>query len=238
MLLESRSLRVTSKEQEGARDEHKQRQQDQEIRSHPHGGKTIRPRSEITASRYRVPVSKPVERDTFAGPSLQKSRRIAWCLVAPSQMIASCWGSTPPGSDDQSGRNRSRRWFRASCSMPYLERTKRGLYENRGPDPTFIPHNRNTLGNFTGSSNYSGPWGVFQNIPLLFYAPGHVWSQGSVQLDREVTLAAGGMPGHIWAAPGGTDLRRRFPLAGHVENNSMCAAPRDRSVMMGLAGGG
>jgi Type I phosphodiesterase / nucleotide pyrophosphatase len=106
-------------------------------------------------------------------------------------MVASCWGSIPPEPDNQSALNNSRRWFRASCRTPliHLERTKRGLYENRGPDLTFIPHDGNTLGNFTGSSNHSGPWGFLQNIPLLFYGPGHVRSQGSVELDREVTLA-------------------------------------------------
>jgi Type I phosphodiesterase / nucleotide pyrophosphatase len=116
---------------------------------------------------------------------------MAWCLIALSLMVASCWGSNQPEPDDQSALNNSRRWFRASCSTPliHLERTRRGLYENRGPDLTFIPHNGNTLGNFTGSSNHSGPWGFLQNIPLLFYGPGHVRSQGSVQLDREVTLA-------------------------------------------------
>ena len=122
---------------------------------------------------------------------MERGTRIAWCLVALSILIASCWGSPPPGADDQPALNDSRGWFRASCSMPlpHLVRTKRGLYENRGPDLTFIPRNGNTLGNFTGSSNHSGPWGFLQNIPLLFYGPGHVRSQGSVQLDREVTLA-------------------------------------------------
>ena len=133
----------------------------------------------------------PVGRGAFAGPSMQKSRRMTWCLIALSLIVASCWGSNRPNLMTNQRSTTLGDGSSASCSTPviHLERTKRGLYENRGPDLTFIPHNGNTLGNFTGSSNHSGPWGFLQNIPLLFYGPGHVRSQGSVQLDREVTLA-------------------------------------------------
>jgi hypothetical protein len=73
--------------------------------------------------------------------------------------------------------------------MQQLLLTKRGLYGDRGPDITFIPHNGNTLGSFSGATNHSGPWGFLQRVPLVFYGPGFIKPSGLVTARREITLA-------------------------------------------------
>lgn len=46
---------------------------------------------------------------------------------------------------------------------------------------------QNSMGGFT--SMHSGPFGFLQDVPLVFYGPGHVPAQGHVRLRSEVTLA-------------------------------------------------
>ena len=70
-----------------------------------------------------------------------------------------------------------------------LRRMKRGQWLGRGPDLSFIPRDGNTFGTFEGNTTHSGPWAFLQRVPLVFYGPGFIESQGDVRLKREVTLA-------------------------------------------------
>ena len=100
-------------------------------------------------------------------------------------MAMSCSPSVDPVEDD------SATWYQVACRRPVqqLLLTKRGLFGNRGPDITFIPHNGNTLGSFSGNTNHSGPWGFLQRVPLVFYGPGFIKPSGLVTTERDVTLA-------------------------------------------------
>ena len=51
-----------------------------------------------------------------------------------------------------------------------------------------VPREPNFFGAFVGQS-HSGPWDYVQRVPLVFYGPGFIRSQGSLSTDREVTLA-------------------------------------------------
>lgn len=51
-----------------------------------------------------------------------------------------------------------------------------------------VPREPNFFGAFVGQS-HSGPWDYVQRVPLVFYGPGFIRSQGSLSLGREVTLS-------------------------------------------------
>lgn len=81
-------------------------------------------------------------------------------------------------------------WREAACSLPYeyVERIRRGYYRGRSPEVIFVPREPNFMGGFT-STTHSGPWDYVQRVPIVFYGPGYIKSQGEIQLDREVTVA-------------------------------------------------
>ena len=73
-----------------------------------------------------------------------------------------------------------------ACSIPHqwLLRTWRGDMEDRSAELQILPIEPN----FVGSGlPHVGPWAYAQDIPMLWYGPGHVVAQGEV--DRPVTLA-------------------------------------------------
>ncbi len=73
-----------------------------------------------------------------------------------------------------------------ACSLPHDEliRIWRGTYPGRSGDIIVVPDEPNFLG---ASYPHSGPWDYLQEVPLLFYGPGHVPPMGPVR-DR-VTVA-------------------------------------------------
>ena len=81
-------------------------------------------------------------------------------------------------------------WFRSACELPleYLERIERGTFrDERSLDLHVVPEAPHFPGNFLTTS-HSGPWAYVQNVPLVFYGPGHI-SEG-VTIDRgKSTLA-------------------------------------------------
>ena len=128
---------------------------------------------------------------------------------------AGCTGSAAPGSDGAQMRSSSPRgdrgapiepreggpeelsrlaktsaWFRAACSLPEarLKRIERGIFPGRGPDLVLAPRAPNYVATF-GTTSHSGPWDYLQKVPLVFYGPGYIKSQGPLRLDREVTVA-------------------------------------------------
>ena len=68
---------------------------------------------------------------------------------------------------------------RVACSLPHdeLVRIWRGTYPGRSGDVIVVPQEPNFLGS---SFPHSGPWDYLQDVPLLFYGPGHVPALGSV----------------------------------------------------------
>ncbi|HEX7248219.1 MAG TPA: alkaline phosphatase family protein [Actinomycetota bacterium] len=75
---------------------------------------------------------------------------------------------------------------RVACSLPHeqLLRIWRGWRPDRGAQLSFVPAEPN----FVGSGlPHVGPWDYIQTVPMLWYGPGLVRSQGAV--DRPVTSA-------------------------------------------------
>lgn len=89
--------------------------------------------------------------------------------------------STPPPSES---------WFRAACGLPadQLRRINRGLFPGRSPEVVIVPKAPHYFGTFSYTS-HSGPWDYVQEVPLVFYGPGFIRAQGTISLDREVTVA-------------------------------------------------
>lgn len=81
-------------------------------------------------------------------------------------------------------------WRESGCALPleYVRRIRRGNYPGRSPDVIVVPREPNFFGAFT-STSHSGPWDYLQQVPLVFYGPGFIRSQGDLTLNREVTVA-------------------------------------------------
>jgi hypothetical protein len=102
----------------------------------------------------------------------------------------------------------------AACSLPteYLERIWRGTDLRRSGEILMVPR----FPNFVGNLSHAGPWPYLQEIPMLWYGPGHVPAAGVVE--REVTLADvgatyGELLDHPW--PYGTAMHEAIrPQAG------------------------
>ncbi len=73
-----------------------------------------------------------------------------------------------------------------ACSLPHewLLRTWRGWRPDRGAQISFIPIEPNFVG---AGLPHVGPWDYVQDVPMLWYGPGFVPAQGTV--DRPVTSA-------------------------------------------------
>ena len=81
-------------------------------------------------------------------------------------------------------------WLTASCALPpaQLRRVVAGTYEGRSPDVQFVPQAPHEFGSFE-MTTHSGPWAYLQDVPLVFYGPGYIKSQGDLELDRPVSVA-------------------------------------------------
>ena len=81
-------------------------------------------------------------------------------------------------------------WLESACSLPveYLRRIRRGYVPGRSPEILFVPREPNFFGGFT-STTHSGPWDYVQEVPIVFYGPGYIRSQGEVEVSGEATLA-------------------------------------------------
>ncbi|MBA3628709.1 MAG: alkaline phosphatase family protein [Actinobacteria bacterium] len=144
-------------------------------------------------------------------PGARHNRRMTWCLAA-ALAIGACTASGPSSDSSSPGASKVRpdgppgpqytpppiepvtkppsSPFRSGCSLPLetLRRIRRGYFPGRSPDVMVVPREPNFFGAFVGQS-HSGPWDYVQRVPLVFYGPGFIRSQGSLSLDREVTLA-------------------------------------------------
>lgn len=117
----------------------------------------------------------PAQQDAGPTPTTSSSPSPA---ISPSKDVEVAKGSEP-------------RWLRSACTLPpeQLRRTIRGYYRGRSPELTFVSTAPNYFGNFKTTTTHSGPWPYVQRVPLVFYGPGFVRSQGELSVDRETTLA-------------------------------------------------
>ncbi len=81
-----------------------------------------------------------------------------------------------------------------ACALPeeHLVRIWRGSYDERSEDLIVVPQHPNYAGNFR-AVNHSGPWRYLQNVPLVFYGPGHIQEQGHVEGDAGLVDVYGTM---------------------------------------------
>lgn len=99
-------------------------------------------------------------------------------------------GSSPSGQPGGTEPEPQGAWLAASCDLPpdILERIERGTVPGRSPDVHMVPREPNFFGSFKVTT-HSGPWDYLQEVPLVFYGPGYIEPNGSLTVDREVTLA-------------------------------------------------
>ena len=113
------------------------------------------------------------------------------CALALSAAACTSDPPAPEDPDDTPARVskdiENTNWFRAACSLPksQLRRIERGYIPGRSPDLMYVPDPRNYFNGFA----HSGPWEHVQEVPLVLYGPGHIRASGSVDADREVTVA-------------------------------------------------
>ena len=122
-------------------------------------------------------------------------------LLAGGLLLAACTGSDEPGrtaGDGGEGSPDERievpalqgAWFDRACSLApeIIERIRRDYFPGRSPELIAVPKEPNYFGGFLGTS-HSGPWDYLQEVPLVFYGPGHIRSQGRIRVDHEATVA-------------------------------------------------
>ena len=106
-------------------------------------------------------------------------------------VVAYSWRLVPGSSDDHNWQTDPRgAWLTASCALPpaQLRRIVAGTYEGRSPDLQYVPKAPHLFGSFE-MTTHSGPWAYLQEVPVVFYGPGYIKSQGDLTLDRRVTVA-------------------------------------------------
>ena len=100
-------------------------------------------------------------------------------------------GGGEASEPDSTGKGRAGgNWFDIACSLPLrtLRIVDRGTVVGRSPDITFLPKRPHFTGGFDFTS-HSGPDDYLQEVPLTFYGPGFIRRQGTIELDRQVTVA-------------------------------------------------
>ena len=118
------------------------------------------------------------------------------CLaVAVVLLLGACTSSEPNPPDEVKGstvapRSVTASWFKTSCQSPnrHIELINRGYYPGRSPDVTMTPKEPSLFATETGTT-HSGPWPYTQDIPIVLYGPGFIEPKGTIELDRESTIA-------------------------------------------------
>lgn len=109
-------------------------------------------------------------------------RRLAFPLAALALLLVAPLVAHP---GPELAEAQSREFVRMACGLPaeYLERIWRGSRNDRGSDIVVVPKQPAT---FSLGFTHSGPWPFLQDVPILWYGPGHV--RAGVY-DRRVTVA-------------------------------------------------
>jgi hypothetical protein len=129
------------------------------------------------------------------------SRWVA-ALVAGLLVMAACTGSEDQGrnggsSSDARGETPqgssnaalSGAWFERACKVAseIVTRIRRDDFPGRSPELIAVPKEPNYFGGFLGTS-HSGPWDYVQEVPLVFYGPGHIRARGEITVDHEPSV--------------------------------------------------
>jgi hypothetical protein len=104
----------------------------------------------------------------------QRARgRVLLSLGGAAALAASLLHGTPPAGAAPPS------FTEIACSLPHdeLVRIWHGTFPGRSGDVIVVPKQPNYLG---AAYPHSGPWDYLQEVPLLFYGPGHIPSTGSV----------------------------------------------------------
>ena len=133
---------------------------------------------------------------------LRGSRRVAAGLCAGVLLLAACTNGektpssdnapTPPRADGGSPKAAgapSGEWLERACTLApeIVKRIQRDLYPGRSPELIAVPEEPNYFGGFIGTS-HSGPWDYVQQMPVVFYGPGHIRSQGRIAVGHEASV--------------------------------------------------
>ncbi|MQB00780.1 MAG: hypothetical protein GEU78_10895 [Actinobacteria bacterium] len=104
-----------------------------------------------------------------------------WSLVAILVLLLGATACTDDAGRAGSGKRTyaSNDGVERGCALHprYLTRIWRG-YSEASEDVTTVPQAPNYSGAFSVTS-HSGPWDYVQNVPLVFYGPGHVKARGA-----------------------------------------------------------
>ncbi|MBA2274023.1 MAG: alkaline phosphatase family protein [Actinobacteria bacterium] len=139
---------------------------------------------------------------------LRRSKRLAG-LGAGLLLLAACTGGegtpsrsnapspranapSPSENDGDSGQAvgaPSGEWLERACTLTpeLVKRIRRDVFPGRSPELIAVPQEPNYFGGFIGTS-HSGPWDYVQEVPLAFYGPGHIRSQGRIAVEHEPTV--------------------------------------------------
>ena len=111
------------------------------------------------------------------------------CALALTCALVACDGDSGSGPDEPktsvASLSSGERVFETNdpveraCALPkeQLVRVWRGLYPGRGVDLTMVAQPPNYIGTFDLNS-HTGPWDYLQEVPLVFYGPGHIDAVG------------------------------------------------------------
>jgi len=80
-------------------------------------------------------------------------------------------------------------WFERACTLApeIVKRVRRDFFPGRSPELIAVPEEPNYFGGVIGTS-HSGPWDYVQEVPLVFYGPGHIRSRGRITVEHEPTV--------------------------------------------------
>ncbi|MDQ3660026.1 MAG: alkaline phosphatase family protein [Actinomycetota bacterium] len=131
----------------------------------------------------------------------RRSKRVAAGLGAGLLLLAACTGgegnSSPAGAPSPrandgataSTQSPSGEWLERACNLApeIVKRIRRDHFPGRSPELIAVPDEPNYFGGVIGTS-HSGPWDYIQEVPLVFYGPGHIRPQGRVAVDHEPTV--------------------------------------------------
>jgi hypothetical protein len=100
----------------------------------------------------------------------------AKAMLALAAVATSAAAIVPVASPAQGAQS----LIQLACTLPHdeLVRIWHGTYPGRSGDIIAVPKEPNFLGS---AFPHSGPWDYLQEVPLLFYGPGHVPAVGSVK---------------------------------------------------------
>jgi predicted AlkP superfamily pyrophosphatase or phosphodiesterase len=147
--------------------------------------------------------------------SLGACRRLAAVATSAALLGAACSGTPPDDASAQDppieGRTATGYFADVACSLPEREllRIWNGYYPGRTGEIYMVPKEPNTF-----EFAHEGPWDYLQEVPLLFYGPGHVPERGAVTRPATMPDVAPTIAAYLdfdFDAPDGSPLPEALP---------------------------